>query len=32
MAKLNFLNEAESFMSENYIPHLYRNAKKKKKK
>ena len=32
MAKVNFLNQAESFMSENYISQLHRNANKKNKK
>ena len=31
MAKLNFLSQAESFMSESYISQLYRNAHKPEK-
>ena len=29
MAKVNFLNQAESFMSESYISQLHVNANKK---
>ena len=32
MAKVNFLNQAESFMSENYISQLHSNVNKKTKK
>ena len=32
MGKVNFLNQAESFMSENYIYQLHGNATKKTKK
>ena len=32
MAKVNFLNQAELFMSENYISQLDRKANKKTKK
>ena len=32
MAKVNFLNQAESFMSENYISQLDRKANKKNQK
>ena len=32
MAKVNFLNQAESFMSENYISQLDRKENKKTKK
>ena len=32
MAKVNFLNQAESFMSESYISQLYGNAYKKTRK
>ena len=31
MTKVNFLNQAESFMSENYISQLNGNAHKTKK-
>ena len=32
MTKVNFLNQAESFMSESYISQLYGNAYKKPRK
>ena len=32
MAKVNFLNQAELFMSENYISQLHGNVNKKTKK
>ena len=32
MAKVNFLNQAESFMSENYISQLHGNVNRKPKK
>ena len=32
MAKVNFLNQAESFMSESYISQLHGNAHTKKQK
>ena len=32
MAKVNFSNQAESFMSENQISQLYGNAHKKSRK
>ena len=32
MAKVNFLNQAESFMSENYISQLHGSVNKKTKK
>ena len=32
MAKVNFLNQAEWFMSENYISQLHGNVNKKTKK
>ena len=32
MVKVNFLNQAESFMSENYISQLHGNVNKKTKK
>ena len=32
MAKVNFLNQAESFMSESYISQLHGNANKKTRK
>ena len=32
MAKVNFLNQAESFMSERYISQLHGNAHKKIRK
>ena len=32
MAQVNFLSQAESFMSESYISQLHGNARKKTKK
>ena len=32
MAKVNFLNQAESFMSESYTSQLYSNVDKKTRK
>ena len=32
MAKANFLNQAESFMSESYISQIHDNANKKTRK
>ena len=32
MSKVNFLNHAESFMSENYISQLHGNAHKETRK
>ena len=32
MAKVNFLNQAQSFMSESYISQLHGNASKKTRK
>ena len=32
MAEVNFLNQADSFMSESYISQLHRNAHKKTRK